>query len=254
MEEAQFPKCNNRNMPEEAGSPRAPLRADLAKHPDEVASMFDHVAARYDLMNSLLSVGQVHLWRRAAVAAVDAKPGTKVLDLAAGTGTSAAALAAEGADVVACDLSPGMIAEGRRRFPHLEFVQGDATALPFPDETFDAVTISFGLRNVVDVPAALREMLRVTRPGGKLVIAEFSSPALPWFRAVYNWYLAKIMPAVARLFSSDEAAYDYLMESIIDWPDQQSLGRMIREAGWTNVAYRNLSGGIVALHRARKNE
>ncbi len=228
------------------------LRADLYKQPEEVASMFDHVASRYDLMNALMSLGMDHIWSAALRRAVDARPGQSVLDLAAGTGASSASLARSGAHVVACDLSEGMIEVGRRRHPDIEFVQGDATALDFDDDTFDAVTISYGLRNVVDTEAALREMARVTRPGGRLVVCEFSTPPNSAFRALYRFYLGTVIGTVARLASSDDVAYDYLTESILAWPDQQTLGRMIGACGWEHVQYKDLTGGIVALHRADK--
>lgn len=226
------------------------LRADLDKDPEEVASMFDHVASRYDLMNDLMSGGFDRVWGEALRTAVHAGPGDVVLDLAAGTGTSSASLARDGARVVACDLSEGMLEEGRRRHPEIEFVQGDATALEFADDTFDAVTISYGLRNVEDPRAALREMARVTRPGGRLVVCEFSTPARPLLRRLYRFYLSTVISPLARLASSDEVAYDYLVESILAWPDQVTLGRAIARSGWTSVQYRNLTGGIVALHRA----
>lgn len=240
------------NVNAEMGNPPGVRRADLEKVPAAVASMFDHVAKRYDLMNSVASLGQVHVWRRSVVEALQPKPGQRILDLAAGTGSSAAAIAKEGASVVACDLSAGMISVGLSRHPELEFVLGDATDLPFDDDEFDAVTISFGLRNVVDVPAALEQMLRVTKPGGKLVVCEFSTPERPWFQNLYEWYLGAVMPAAARFLSSDDVAYDYLVESILDWPAQEQLGLEIRKAGWENVAYRNLAEGIVAIHRAEK--
>ncbi len=226
------------------------VRADLDKKTAEVAAMFDQVAQRYDLTNTLLSGGQVYLWREAMVRALKPAPGMRILDLAAGTGTSAAALAARGAQVVACDLSEGMIEVGRQRHPDLEFVQGDATNLPFRDGEFDAVTISFGLRNVENLGGALAEMRRVTRPGGQLLVCEFSTPVSPLLRAPYNWYLAEVLPRIAAVFSSDGVAYDYLMESILDWPSQEALGQLIRSAGWRDVRFRNLSGGIVALHHA----
>lgn len=229
------------------------LRADLGKAPAEVASMFDHVASRYDLTNDLLSFGQVYLWRQAVVNAVKPEPGQLILDLAAGTGTSANALSKSGADVIACDFSEGMLKVGRRQYPHLDFVWGDATDLPFADDQFDSVTISFGLRNVTDVQSALSEMRRVTKPGGKLVVCEFSTPTTPWFNAIYRGYLGRVLPQIAGAFSSDDVAYDYLMESILDWPNQEELGKLIAKAGWAEVAYRSLSGGIVALHRANKD-
>ena len=240
--------------PQTSPSPTADptLRADLDKDPAEVAAMFDQVARRYDLTNTLATFGQVYLWRRATVRAIDPRPGMRILDLAAGTGTSAAALADLGADVTACDFSAGMIDVGRQRYPDIEFVQGDAMDLPFADDYFDAVTISYGLRNVAETEKALREMLRVTRPGGRLVICEFSTPTAPWFRALYRFYLDQVLTRVARAASSDAVAYDYLAESILDWPDQLQLGQLIADAGWTRVQYHNLTGGIVALHRATK--
>lgn len=229
------------------------LRADLDKRPADVAAMFDHVAARYDLMNTLMTGGLDRVWQVALRRAVDPRPGERVLDLAAGTGTSSASLASTGAEVVACDLSEGMIEVGRRRHPEIEFVRGDATALDFEDASFDAVTISYGLRNVVDTEAALREMRRVTRPGGRMVVCEFSTPTAGWFRSLYRVHLGSVMPALAGLFSSDDVAYDYLAESILAWHDQVALARMIARCGWCDVEYRDLTGGIVALHRARRS-
>jgi demethylmenaquinone methyltransferase/2-methoxy-6-polyprenyl-1,4-benzoquinol methylase len=227
-------------------------RASLDKQPHEVAAMFDHVARRYDLTNDVLALGQTRLWRRAVQRAVDARPGQRVLDLAAGTGTSTAPFAAAGASAVACDFSLGMLREGRRRQPGLPFVAGDATRLPFADDSFDAVTISFGLRNVVDPERALGELLRVTRPGGRLVVCEFSHPTWAPFRTVYVEYLMRALPPIARRVSSDPEAYVYLAESIRAWPDQAGLAGRIQAAGWSEVAWRNLSGGIVALHRATR--
>ncbi|MGN6299991.1 MAG: demethylmenaquinone methyltransferase [Angustibacter sp.] len=224
-------------------------RAHLDKRPDEVAAMFDTVAARYDLTNDVLSLGQDRLWRRAVVRALDVRPGERVLDLAAGTGTSSEPLVAAGADVVPADFSLGMLRVGKRRSPRLQLTAGDATRLPFADGSFDAVTISFGLRNVVDPDAGLREMLRVTRPGGRLVICEFSHPVLAPFRTVYVNYLMRALPPIARKVSSNPDSYVYLAESIRDWPAQEQLAGRLQQAGWGDVAWRNLSGGIVALHR-----
>lgn len=212
--------------------------------------MFDAVARRYDITNTVLSVGQDRLWRRATRSALRIGPGERVLDLAAGTAVSTAELARSGAWCVACDFSVGMLRAGTaRRVPK---VAGDATALPFGDAEFDAVTISFGLRNVVDHVAGLREMARVTRPGGRLVVCEFSTPTVPVFSTVYKEYLMRALPALARVVSSDPESYEYLAESIRAWPDQAALAGRIAEAGWSQVRWRNLTGGIVALHAAVK--
>ena len=228
-------------------------RATLEKDPAEVAAMFDEVAARYDLTNSVLSLGQDRSWRKAVASALDLVPGERVLDLAAGTATSSAALARTGADVVGCDFSLGMLRVGRRAaYEGVSLVAGDALRLPFADGSFDAVTISFGLRNTADVDAALREMLRVTRPGGRLVVCEFSHPTWRPFRTVYVEYLMRALPAMARRVSSDPAAYVYLAESIRAWPAQAALAERLQRAGWAEVAWRDLSGGIVALHRGRR--
>ncbi|WP_309736702.1 class I SAM-dependent methyltransferase [Microbacterium sp. SORGH_AS_0428] len=216
--------------------------------------MFDEVAAGYDRTNTVLSLGNDRLWRVAATRAIAPRAGQRILDLAAGTGASAVALARSGAEVVAADFSPGMIAEGVRRHGHimnLTFQEADATALPFEDASFDTVTISFGLRNVNDPHAALAEMRRVTKPGGRLVVCEFSHPPHPLFAGLYRFYNDRVLPVVARGVSSNADAYDYLNESIKDWPDQRTLSGWIRDAGWVDVAHRDLTFGIVALHRAR---
>ncbi len=227
-------------------------RANLDKAPDDVAGMFDAVAARYDLANDVLSLGMDRLWRRATVRAVGAGPGQTVLDIAAGTGTSAEPFADAGVRVVAADFSLGMLRVGRARRPDLAFAAADALRLPFADGSFDAVTMSFGLRNVVDIDAALGEFLRVTRPGGRIVVCEFSSPVNAGFRAVYTRYLVQALPAVARLVSSSPQSYRYLAESIQAWPDQAALARRFSAVGWADVQWRNLTGGIVALHRATR--
>jgi demethylmenaquinone methyltransferase/2-methoxy-6-polyprenyl-1,4-benzoquinol methylase len=227
-------------------------RASLEKRPEEVAAMFDDVAPKYDIVNDILSLGQTRRWRRIVVDAVGAVPGQRVLDLAAGTGTSSEPYADAGIHVVACDFSVGMLKVGKRRRPDIDFIAGDATNLPFAENSFDATTISFGLRNVIDPKKALREMLRVTKPGGKLVVAEFSHPVNPVFRTVYTEYLMRALPAVARKAASNPDAYVYLAESIRAWPNQDELSAWLAGTGWASVAYRNLSGGIVAVHRAVK--
>jgi demethylmenaquinone methyltransferase/2-methoxy-6-polyprenyl-1,4-benzoquinol methylase len=227
--------------------------AGADKAPADVAAMFDEVAPRYDVTNDVLSLGMDRLWRRAVVRTVDARPGERVLDLAAGTGTSSEPFAAAGAAVVPCDFSLGMLGVGRRRRPDLPFVAGDALALPFADGVFDAVTISFGLRNVADPATAIAEMRRVTRPGGRLVVCEFSHPTWWPFRVVYSEYLMRALPAVATRVASNPEAYVYLAESIRAWPDQAALAATIGDAGWAGVGWTNLSGGIVTLHTATRS-
>lgn len=226
-------------------------RATLAKRRSDVAAMFDRVAARYDLANDVLSLGQDRAWRRLVVEAVDPRPGQQILDLAAGTGTSSEPFRAAGAHVVPTDLSLGMLTVGKARSPQLAFVAADALRLPYADASFDAVTISFGLRNVEDTSAALQEMRRVTKPGGALVVCEFSTPVWRPFRVLYRNYLVAAIPRIASVVSSNQPAYDYLAESILAWPDQATLAGVLTAAGWREVEWRNLSGGIVTLHRAR---
>jgi demethylmenaquinone methyltransferase/2-methoxy-6-polyprenyl-1,4-benzoquinol methylase len=225
-------------------------RATLRKQPREVAAMFDGVARRYDLTNTVLSFGRDRAWRRATTAALRLAPGERVLDLAAGTAVSTVDLRATGAEAVGCDFSLGMLRAGRHR--GVPLVAGDALRLPFADGAFDAATISFGLRNVSDVDGALAELARVTRPGGRLVVCEFSRPVWAPFRAVYLGYLMRALPAVARRVSSNPDAYVYLAESIRAWPGQAELAARIAAAGWRDVAWRDLTAGIVALHRATR--
>jgi demethylmenaquinone methyltransferase / 2-methoxy-6-polyprenyl-1,4-benzoquinol methylase len=230
-------------------------RAQLDKKPAEVSAMFDHVASRYDLLNDALSLGMDRRWRKAVAKAVGAGAGQLVLDLAAGTATSSRVFIRAGGRCVACDFSFGMLSVGARRpAPGLRFVAGDALALPFRDGTFDVVTISFGLRNVADTGQALTELLRVTRPGGRLVVCEFSHlPARP-LNALYERYLTRGLPVVARLLAGNAEAYDYLAESIRDWPPQHELAGKIAAAGWSGVSWRNLTLGVVALHEARRRD
>jgi demethylmenaquinone methyltransferase/2-methoxy-6-polyprenyl-1,4-benzoquinol methylase len=228
-------------------------RARLDKQPHEVAAMFDEVAARYDRTNDVLSLGMDRRWRIEVARALDLRPGERLLDLAAGTGTSSEPFVDAGVLVAACDFSLGMLRVGRARRADLSFVAGDATRLPFADDAFDAVTISFGLRNVAQADQALAEMRRVTRHGGRLVICEFSHPTWRPWRAVYSRYLMRALPAIARRVSSSPDSYVYLAESIRDWPDQRGLAARLAAAGWGRVEFRNLTGGIVALHRAIKD-
>jgi demethylmenaquinone methyltransferase/2-methoxy-6-polyprenyl-1,4-benzoquinol methylase len=235
------------------------IRARLDKDPATVAAMFDEVAERYDLLNDVLSLGQDRWWRRVVARAVAARPGERVLDLAAGTGTSARTFTAAGAACVACDFSLGMLRAGTRRMSNerppggpVRFVAGDALRLPFADRGFDAVTISFGLRNVAGPGAALAEMLRVTKPGGRLVICEFGHLRQPWLDRLYLRYLDAALPTVARRLSRAGDAYQYLAESIRDWPGRAELAQQISAAGWTAVRWRDLSFGAVTVHYARR--
>lgn len=231
--------------------PKTNYRASLTKRRADVSAMFDGVAHRYDLMNDLMTAGLARRWRREVAEAIIPVPGMRILDLAAGTGTSSRPLADAGALVVPTDLSLGMLRVGKQRHPELNFVNGDALRLPFADQSFDAVTISFGLRNVEDTVAALREMRRVTKPGGRLVICEFSTPTHPMMASIYHNLVMKALPKLATVASSNPSAYAYLIESIRAWPDQETLADLIGEAGWVGVEWRNLTSGVVAVHRAR---
>ena len=216
-----------------------------------VQSMFDRVAPRYDLANAVLSLGQDAHWRR--VTALAARPaGRTIVDVAAGPGNVTRELLKQGArHVVALDLSHNMVREGAGRgLPDVTWVNGDALALPLADDSMDAVTISFGLRNLSDPRAGLAEFARVLRPGGDLVVAEFATPTNPVFATIYRDYLVAALPRIARVVSSDAPAYRYLADSILAWPDRATLAGWMTEAGFTDVAVKDLSGGIVALHRA----
>jgi demethylmenaquinone methyltransferase/2-methoxy-6-polyprenyl-1,4-benzoquinol methylase len=223
-------------------------RAHLDRQPGEIASMFDAVADRYDRMNAVMTLGQERRWRGVVARALAIRPGDVILDLAAGTGASSVPIAALGAHAVACDFSQGMLEVGRRRHPGLEFIAGDALRLPFRDEAFDAVTISFGLRNVADVDLALRELARVTRPGGRLVVLETSAPLRQPLRAGHDLYVDRVLPRLARLVASNGEAYSYLAESVGDWPAPAALAAQIGAAGWSAVSWRQLLLGAVALH------
>ncbi len=227
-------------------------RANLSKDPDEVAAMFDGVAKRYDLVNDLLSLGRTKAWRRAATKIIAPAPGMQILDVAAGPGSSSEPLHKAGATVFATDFSEGMLAVGRKSRPYLNFSKADALNLPFEANRFDVVTISYGLRNTSDYPKALAEALRVTKPGGRMVVVEFSHPTWRPFRTIYTEYLMKALPAIARKSSSNPDAYIYLAESIRAWPDQKALADAMEKAGWSHISWKNLTGGVVAVHSGIK--
>jgi demethylmenaquinone methyltransferase/2-methoxy-6-polyprenyl-1,4-benzoquinol methylase len=225
-------------------------RAQLDRQPGEVARMFDAVADRYDRMNAVMTMGQERRWRGVVARSLDVKPGDRVLDLAAGTGASTVSIEALGVHAVACDFSQGMLDVGRRRHSQLAFVAGDALALPFRDAAFDAVTISFGLRNVADVGQALAELARVTRPGGRLAVLETSAPLRQPLRAGHDVYVERVLPRLARLVASNGEAYEYLAESVGAWPAPADLAAQLSAAGWSKVAWKQLLLGAVALHTA----
>jgi demethylmenaquinone methyltransferase / 2-methoxy-6-polyprenyl-1,4-benzoquinol methylase len=224
------------------------VRANLNKDPDDVSKMFDDVAHRYDFLNDLLSLGRTKAWRRVVTAIISPKAGIKILDIAAGTGSSSKPLVDKGADVIALDFSEGMLAAGRKRHKNIKFQQGDALKLPFDENTFDVTTISFGLRNTSDTTAALKEALRVTKKSGRIVVCEFSHPTNKVFRFIYLKYLMRALPVIAKKISKNPAAYIYLAESIQAWPNQSSLAQVMRQAGWETVSWQDLTFGIVAVH------
>ena len=212
-----------------------------------VQRMFDRVAPRYDLANTVFSLGQDRAWRQAAARATRLAAGEVAADVACGTGALTRELAAlaPGATVVGLDFSLAML----RRAGHGRFAAGDAIQLPLADASVDGVTIAFGLRNLPEPGQGLLEFRRVLRPGGRLVVCEFSTPVVPVLRGVYRRYLTRLMPVAARRLTSDPEAYQYLARSIGAWPDQPGLARWMQQAGFAEVAWRDLTGGIVALHR-----
>ena len=224
------------------------VRANLNKDPDDVSKMFDDVAHRYDFLNDLLSLGRTKAWRRVVTSIIGPKPGMKILDIAAGTGSSSRPLVDKGAEVTALDFSHGMIEQGRKQNKNINFVQGDALKLPFEDNFFDVTTISFGLRNTSNTDKALKEALRVTKDGGRIVVAEFSHPVNPIFKKIYLNYLMKALPVIVKKISKNPDAYIYLAESIRAWPDQAELASIMRDSGFKSVAWQDLTFGIVAVH------
>lgn len=223
-------------------------RADLGKDPDEVSAMFDGVAKRYDILNDLLSLGRTKAWRKIATKIINPKHGMKILDIAAGTGSSSRPLKDAGADVIPLDFSKGMITAGKIRNPDLPFTQGDALNLPFKENEFDVTTISFGLRNTNNIEKALGEALRVTKSGGRMVVVEFSHPTNKIFRTIYMKYLMRALPKIAKVTSSNPDAYIYLAESILAWPNQKDLAAIMAKVGWQGVEWHNATFGITAIH------
>ena len=226
----------------------AVVRANLNKDPDDVSKMFDDVANRYDFLNDLLSLGRTKAWRRAVTSIIAPKPGMKILDIAAGTGSSSRPLVDKGAEVTALDFSRGMIEQGRKQNKNIKFVQGDALKLPFENNSFEVTTISFGLRNTSSTEIALKEALRVTKDGGRIVVAEFSHPVNPIFKKIYLNYLMKALPVIVKNISKNPDAYIYLADSIRAWPDQAELASIMRDSGFKSVAWQDLTFGIVAVH------
>lgn len=227
-------------------------RANLNKDPKEVQAMFDRVAKRYDIVNDILSLGRTKAWRKVATSIIAPAPGMEILDLAAGTGSSSEPLARAGASVIPTDFSHGMLEVGKRLRPDLPFTWADATNLAFEENRFDVVTMSFGLRNTNDRSKVMSQALRVTKPGGRFVVVEFSTPTNPIFRTIYFKYLMAALPAIAKRSSSNPQAYEYLAESIKAWPTQAELALDMERAGWQKVTWRNLTGGVVAVHTGYK--
>lgn len=226
-----------------------------------VAEVFHSVAAKYDLMNDLMSFGIHRIWKRFTIDSSGVRRGQRVLDLAGGTGDLTAKfsrLVGEDGEVVLADINDSMLKMGREKLRNLgivgnvSYVQANAEALPFPDNYFDCITISFGLRNVTEKEKALRSMYRVLKPGGRLLVLEFSKPLLAPLSKAYDTYSFHILPRIGELVAQDAESYRYLAESIRMHPDQETLKGMMEDAGFENVTYSNLTGGIVALHRGFK--
>jgi demethylmenaquinone methyltransferase/2-methoxy-6-polyprenyl-1,4-benzoquinol methylase len=239
------------------GYEQVPLQEKVKR----VAGVFDSVASRYDVMNDVMSFGIHRLWKRLAIDLCGVRPGQRVLDLAAGTGDLTrrfAELVGEHGQVVAADINAAMLNVGRDRLlddgvtGNIRFTQANAEYLPFRDNSFDCATMAFGLRNVTDKQAALNSLFRVIRPGGSLLVLEFSKPVLPGLDRLYDTYSFRILPLMGRLIADDEDSYRYLAESIRMHPDQQALKTMMEQAGFERCDYHNLSGGIVAIHRGFK--
>lgn len=227
----------------------------------KVAQVFSSVASKYDIMNDVMSFGIHRLWKRFAVDLANPRPGERILDLAGGTGDLTALMSekiGETGSIVLSDINPDMLEQGRIKLidqgiiDHIEFAEANAEDLPFPDRSFNLVTIAFGLRNVTNKEAALNEIYRVLKPGGRVLILEFSKPILPGLRPLYDLYSFTALPLMGKLVANDSESYRYLAESIRMHPDQKTLQRLMEEAGFEHVQYYNLTGGIVAIHRGYK--
>jgi len=227
----------------------------------KVAEVFHSVAGKYDLMNDLMSLGLHRIWKRIAVELTGLRAGQRVLDLAGGTGDLAALMAplvGDTGEVVLSDINASMLDVGRGRLvdrgivDNITFVQADAESLPFPDNHFDCITIAFGLRNVTNKDRALASMFRVLKPGGRLLVLEFSKPTLPALRPIYDTYSFKVLPVLGKAITGDAASYQYLAESIRMHPDQETLKQMLQTAGFERVEYFNMTAGVVAVHRGYK--
>ena len=236
-------------------------RVDREAKAGMVRGVFDSVASRYDLMNDLMSGGVHRLWKRFTIELSAARAGQTILDIAGGTGDLAARfskLVGPEGQVILADINAAMLEVGRDRLidkgaiGNIEVVQADAQSLPFEDNSIDCITISFGLRNVTDKDMALRSMLRVLRPGGRLLVLEFSKPVSPLLGKIYDQYSFQILPAMGRLIAQDADSYRYLAESIRKHPDQETLLGMMEEAGFMECRYHNMTGGIVAVHQGFK--
>ena len=232
-----------------------------AEKTSRVREIFDSVADRYDLMNDLMSLGVHRLWKRFALNLANIRPGQAILDLAGGTGDLAGQMTdkvGSSGQVVLCDINAAMLSEGRQRLTdrglvgNLSYIQADAEALPFANNSFDCISMAFGLRNVTRKENALMSIYRVLKPGGRVVILEFSHPALPELKPAYDLYSFAVLPLLGQLVAGDAASYRYLAESIRMHPNQETLKTMIEQAGFERCDYYNLSGGIVAVHCAYK--
>ena len=230
----------------------------VAEKATRVKEVFKSVAPKYDLMNDAMSVGMHRIWKRYTIDQIGARPGMKILDLAGGTGDLALKFCGKVGDsgeVVLADINEAMLNHGRDRLSdrgvigNIHYAQVNAECLPFDDDSFDVVTIAFGLRNVTDKQAALESMHRVLKPGGKLFVLEFSKPINETFSKIYDEYSFKVLPKLGKMLANDEASYQYLAESIRMHPDQETLKQMMESAGFFNCKYHNLTGGVVALHR-----